>query len=137
MLQWPLETAGGRSNSKHTAMRENIQTPIAQGACAGCVNKNLGYTNHPYTTKIFQFLQKNLGMSAGDATFTMQTYKNKCMIWRMFMSSSMKAAIHLGPNYLTNSEIYKNTKFEEIESLFNVTQKLVMEHSEEILIVIS
>ena len=51
------------------------------------------------------------------------------------MSSSMKAAIHLGPNYLTNSEIYENTKFEEVESLFNVTQKLVMELSEEILIV--
>ena len=32
-----------------------------------------------------------------------------------------------------NSEIYKNTKFEDIESVFNITQKLVMEHSEEIL----
>ena len=49
------------------------------------------------------------------------------------MSSSMKAAIHLRPYYLATSEIYKNTKFEEIESLFNITQKLVMEHSEEIL----
>ena len=47
----------------------------------------------------------------------------------------MEAAIHLGPNYLANSEIYKNTKFEEIESLFNITEKLVMEHSEEILTV--
>ena len=45
----------------------------------------------------------------------------------------MKAAIHLGPNYLTNSEIYKNTNFEEIESPFNITQKLIMEHSEDIL----
>ena len=47
--------------------------------------------------------------------------------------SSMKAAIQLGPNYLANSEVDKNTKFEETESLFNITQKLVMEHSEEIL----
>ena len=47
----------------------------------------------------------------------------------MFMSSSMKAAIHLGPNYLANSEIYTHTKFEEIESLFNITQKLVMERA--------
>ena len=31
MLQWPLEAAGGRSNSKHTVMRENILTSIAQG----------------------------------------------------------------------------------------------------------
>ena len=47
----------------------------------------------------------------------------------------MKAAIHLRPNYLRNSEINKNAKFEEIESLFNITEKLVMEHSEEILTV--
>ena len=49
------------------------------------------------------------------------------------MSSSMKAVIHLGPNDLENSEIHTNTQFEEIESLFSITQKLVMEHSEEIL----
>ena len=34
---------------------------------------------------------------------------------------------------MSNSELCKNTKFEEIESLFNITQKLVKEHSEEIL----
>ena len=49
------------------------------------------------------------------------------------MSSSMKAAIHLGPNYLANLEFYKNTNFEESQSLFNITQKLILEHSEEIL----
>ena len=49
------------------------------------------------------------------------------------MASSMKAAIHLGPSYVSNSEIYKNTKFEDIESVFNITQKSAMEHSEEIL----
>ena len=45
----------------------------------------------------------------------------------------MKADIHLGPNFKSNSEIYKNTKFEEIEYCFNISQKLVMEHSEVIL----
>ena len=49
------------------------------------------------------------------------------------MSSSMKAAIHLGPCYLENLEVYKNTNFEEIQSLFNITQKLILEHSEEIM----
>ena len=49
------------------------------------------------------------------------------------MSTSMKAAIHLGPNFMVDVEIYQNTKFEEIESLFNMTQKLIMGHSEEIL----
>ena len=72
-------------------------------------------------------------MSATDATFTVEAYKTNVLIWRMFMTSSMKAAIHLGPNHVSNSEIYKNTKFEDIESVFNITQKLVREHSEEIL----
>ena len=49
------------------------------------------------------------------------------------MSSSIKAAIHLGPNYLANLEVYKNTNFKEIQSLFNISQKLILEHSEEIL----
>ena len=49
------------------------------------------------------------------------------------MSSSMKAAIHLGPNYLANFEVHKNTNFEEIQSFFNITEKLILEHSEEIL----
>ena len=49
------------------------------------------------------------------------------------MSSSMRAAIHLGPNYLANLEVYKNTSFEEIQSFFSITQKLMLEHSEETL----
>ena len=42
----------------------------------------------------------------------------------MFMTSSMKAAIHLGPDFLENSEIYKNTKFENIKNVFNITQNV-------------
>ena len=49
------------------------------------------------------------------------------------MSSSMKPSIHLGPNCLANLEVYKIPKLEEIDSLFNITQKLILEHSEEIL----
>ena len=49
------------------------------------------------------------------------------------MSSAMKAAIHLGPNYTENLEVFKNTNFEEIQSLFGITQKLILDHSEEIL----
>ena len=45
----------------------------------------------------------------------------------------MKAAIHLGSNYLAILEVYKNTNFKEIQSLFNIKQKLILEHSELIL----
>ena len=95
--------------------------------------QNMRYTNHQYMTKVFQFLQKRLGMSATHATFSMQAYKTNVLIWRMFMPSSMKAAIHLVPNSLPNSEIYKNTIFEDIESLLNITQQLALERSEDML----
>ena len=49
------------------------------------------------------------------------------------MSSALKADIHLGPNYTEILEVYKNTNFEEIQSLFGITQKLILYHSEEIL----
>ena len=45
----------------------------------------------------------------------------------------MKAAIQLGPDYTVNLEVYKNTNFGEIQSLFSITQKLMATHSEEIL----
>ena len=84
-------------------------------------------------TKIFLFLQKNLEITEAYSTFSMAALKTIVLIWRMFMASSMKAAIHLGPNYLANLDVHKNINFEEIQSLFNITQKLMLEHSEEIL----
>ena len=91
------------------------------------------YTNHQYMTKVFHFLQKKLGITAGYSTLSMEALKTNVLTCRMFMSSSMKAAIHLGPNELANLEGYKNTNFEEIQSLFNIAQKLILEYSEEIL----
>ena len=37
----------------------------------------------------------------------------------------MNAATHLGLDFLMNSEIYKNTRFENIENVFNITQKSI------------
>ena len=37
------------------------------------------------------------------------------------MSSAMKAAIHLGPSYTENLEVYKNTNFEEISRVSSVS----------------
>ena len=90
------------------------------------------FQNMKYTSRHI-FLQKKLGITAGYSTFAFEALKTNVMVWRMFMSSSMQAAIHLGPNYLTNLEVNKNTNFDETHSLFNITQKLISKHSEEIL----
>ena len=42
----------------------------------------------------------------------------------------MKAAIHLNPKHIEYLEVSKNLKFNDIESLFNITKKLIMDNSE-------
>ena len=44
------------------------------------------------------------------------------------MLTTMKAAIHLGPNYIDNLEVYKNTNFEELQQLFDIPQKLILDY---------
>ena len=125
----------GRINSKQTVMRDNILTPQAQGNLLRDHQnrKNMEHTNHQYMSKIFQFLQKKLEMSATNATFSMEAYNTKCVDMVNVHDIVDKAAIPLGPNYVSNSEIFKNTKSSTIDSVFNITQKLVMEQSDEIL----
>ena len=89
--------------------------------------QNMKYTSHQYMTKVFHFFQKKLGITAGYSTFAVETLKANVLICKMLMSASMKAAIHLGTNCSTNLEVHKNTNFEEIQSLFNATQKLILE----------
>ena len=92
-------------------------------------SKNMEYTNHHYMSKIFQCLQKKLRMSATNATCSFDACKTNVLTWRMFPTSSMKAAIHLGPNFKLNSETYKNMKIEDVEIEFNIVRWLVREHS--------
>ena len=56
MLQWPLERAGGRSNSKHTVMRDNILTPSAQGDLSS-VRQSQSFRT-PTTIIIFKLVTK-------------------------------------------------------------------------------
>ena len=53
-----------------------------------------------------------MGMSAINATFSMDAYKTNVLTWGLFLASSIKAAIHLGLDFLTNSESYKKTEFD-------------------------
>ena len=59
-----------------------------------------------------------LGISAGYSIFAMEAMKTTVLIWRLFISSSLKAATHLGPNYTENLDVFMNTNIEEIQNLF-------------------
>ena len=97
--------------------------------------ENMIFSNKPYVEKVYQCVQKELGRAPINSTFAVDSYRNNVLAWGLFMTSSMKAAIHLGRSFQDNSEIYKNMKFENIENVFNITQKLMTEQVEEILIV--
>ena len=122
----------GHKDQTQLKSEENHPSTRKLAACSPEI-RNMEYTNHRYMGKIFGNLDKKLGMSAINALFSMDSYKTDVLRLGLFLASSMKAAIHLGPDFLTNLEIYKNTKFEKIWSVFNITQKLIREHSEEIL----
>ena len=50
--------------------------------------------------------------------------KTNELMWGLFMTSSMKAAILLVPKYTENLMVYKNTNFKEIQNLFGVTEEI-------------
>ena len=91
--------------------------------------ENMKFSNYPHVEKIFQCTQKKLGRTSINATFLVDSYKNNVLTRGMFMTSSMKADIHLGQDFLENSEIFKNTKFENIENVFNITQKIFLKRA--------
>ena len=99
------------------------------------INSIMQISNYQYVAKVFQHLKDRLGITENSSTVGIEALKTHVLTWRLFMASTMKAAIHLGPSYIENLEAYKNTNFEEFQKLFGITQKLILDHSEEILYV--
>ena len=51
------------------------------------------------------------------------------MIWRIFMSATIKAAVHLGQDYQENLRTTKKKDFEKVKPLFEISQTLILERS--------
>ena len=49
------------------------------------------------------------------------------------MSTTKKALVHLGPSYNENLEVCRNTNFEKLKTLFDITQQLILGQNVEIL----
>ena len=54
------------------------------------------------------------------------------MIWGICMSATIKAAVHLGQYYQENLHSTKNTEFENVKQLFDLSQKSILDQSQEI-----
>ena len=48
--------------------------------------------------------------------------------------SCRQPSVHFAPNYNGILEVLRNTNFEELKNLFDITQRLILEHKAEILI---
>ena len=54
------------------------------------------------------------------------------MIWGIFMSATMKAAVHTGQDYEQNLRTAENTGLEQVKALSDVSQSLILDHKSEI-----
>ena len=86
--------------------------------------------NREYMQKVFQNVKDRLRHNEGVSEISMDSEKVHISIWTLFMASSTQAALHMDPNYAKNLEIFKNSEFENIESLFNVTNMMIGGNSE-------
>ena len=79
-------------------------------------NPSLQLSATLYIEKVF----KNLPQKLNDKMLDLKT---DVLTWRFFMSTTMKALVHLGPNHNENVVGYRrNTNFEELQTLFDITQ---------------
>ena len=54
----------------------------------------------------------------------MRDLNTNVLIWELIVSTTKKASVHLGPKYNENLEVNRNTNFEELKTLFDITQEV-------------
>ena len=73
-------------------------------------------------------VRKMQDQSSKDAT---QDSNKHSFIWRMFMSSTLRASVFMGKNYPDNWHSIKNTEL-TMKQMFDISEKLIDEQSDEI-----
>ena len=74
-------------------------------------------------------VRKRQNQSSKDATKDSDKHS---MIWRMFMSSTLQASLFMGKNYSDNLHSIKNTADLPMKQMFDISEKLITEQSDEI-----
>ena len=90
---------------------------------------NLQVTDYGYVERVFTNLRRKLNGTEDDEMFHLKT---NVLIWGLFMSTTMKSAIHLGLEYDQNLSAYQNTNFGGIKTLFDISLRLISENAVEI-----
>ena len=85
-------------------------------------------SNVEYVVKVFTCVRQQLGRPKEDK---MEQVNTNAMIWGLFITASIKAAVHLGKVYEENLHVMKNTEFSKFRPLFSITQKLMFDQEDE------
>ena len=64
----------------------------------------------------------------------MQDIDKRCMIWGMFMSSTLEASVFMGKNYSANFHFFKGNEL-TWKQMFDISEKLRVGQSHEIFVV--
>ena len=68
-----------------------------------------------YLEKVFKNLRQKLNLAEEAPVFGVEALNTNVLIWGSFMSTTTKAAVHLGQNYTDILELYRNTKLRRAE----------------------
>ena len=71
-------------------------------------------SDHWYLEKVLRNLRQKLHLTEG--ILGIEAMNTNLLIWGLCMATTMKAAVHLGPNYTENMKICKNANLEEIQN---------------------
>ena len=87
---------------------------------------------HHCLGKDYQYLQKKQDVTDSSIE-ELGSAKTNILMWELFMSSSTKAAVHLGQKDVENNRMVMDVYVEEMKYLFSIVQKLVLENYDETL----
>ena len=91
---------------------------------------NLHISDNLYIEKVSTNFRQKLNRSEDEQMLDVRV---KVLIWGLFKSTSMKAAVHLGDTYNKNLVAHRNTNFDALGTFFDITQKLILDENHEIL----
>ena len=89
---------------------------------------DLSLKSRSFLHRVNDRVRKMLDQSSKDA---MQDSNKHSLIWWVFMSSTLEASVFMGKNYSENLHSIKNTEDLTMKQMFDISEKLTTEQSDE------
>ena len=91
--------------------------------------RKMSLKSRSFLHKVNDQMRKRQKQSSKDATKDSEKHS---VIWRMCMSSTLQASVFMGKNYSDNLHSIKNTEDLTMNQMFDISEKLITEQSDEI-----